>query len=191
MTSSTDAERAVRQYLLWLEDPSNLIDAAAVKKASTAVEKAKDPLDKLLAIAELERVQHADAENLVADFIANAKGYAAAQGIPVAAFRQMGVATDILVEAGLEEGRRGRRSAGPRTPGGRAPKVPVERLQVAALQLPGQFTLADVADKAGGGSPATVRKAVEALVETGKVEKLGPMPGYSGRGRAPTVYAAV
>ncbi len=42
-----------------------------------------------------------------------------------------------------------------------------------------------------GGSPATVRKAVEDLVESGRVEKLGPAVGHTGRGRAPTQYAAV
>jgi hypothetical protein len=192
MTDNLDPEAAVRLYLLWLEDPSNLVDASAVKKAAAAVDKAKDPLEKLHALADLERAQTADASGIVADFITYAKAYADAQGIPASAFRQLGVPADLLVEAGLEAGSRRSRSGRPASggAGSRAPKVPVERLQVAALELPGEFTLADVADRAGGGSPATVRKAVEGLVESGKVNKLGPMAGYTGRGRAPTVYSA-
>ena len=43
------------------------------------------------------------------------------------------------------------------------------------------FTLAQLADKAGGGSPATVRKAVEELVADGRVAKLGPDPDHQER----------
>lgn len=191
MTANPDPEAAVRLYLLWLEDPSNLVDAGAVKKAEAAVDKAKDPLDKLHALADLQRARTADGDAVVADFVANAKAYADAQGIPAVAFRELGVPQEVLIDAGLETGtRRGRGGRGPAGAGSRAPKVPVERLQVAALELDGQFTLADVAERAGGGSPATVRKAVEGLVESGKLIKLGPLEGYTGRGRAPTAYTA-
>jgi hypothetical protein len=56
------------------------------------------------------------------------------------------------------------------------------------LAQTGTFLLADV--MAGvGGSQATVRKAIDELIDAGAVTKLGPVPGYTGRGRAPTQYS--
>jgi hypothetical protein len=73
----------------------------------------------------------------------------------------------------------------------RAPQVPVSTIKAVAVQMPKQFTLAQLADRAGGGSPATVRKAVESLVDEGRVRNLGPMPDHQGPGRAPTLYELV
>ena len=69
----------------------------------------------------------------------------------------------------------------------RAKAVPVDEVKAFVLGLSGSFVLADVMSGAGG-SQATVRKALDELVESGSVEKLGPVPGYSGRGRAPIQY---
>ena len=54
--------------------------------------------------------------------------------------------------------------------------------------MPRQFTLAQLAGKAGGGSPVTVRKAVDELIAEGFVAKLGPDANHTGPGRAPTIY---
>jgi hypothetical protein len=55
------------------------------------------------------------------------------------------------------------------------------------LDLKGTFVLTDTLNGVGG-SQATVRKAVDELSEAGQVEKVGPVPDYSGRGRAPVQY---
>jgi hypothetical protein len=188
MTSAADPATAIRSYLLWLEDPSSVLDEAAIKKAEAAVAKAQDPLDRLLAAASLERARQADGSEVEKAFIAHAQAYAEAENIPVSAFQQMGVPTKVLTQAGLVAGNGTSRQRANTPSGTRAPKVPVERLQSAALQLSGQFTLADVAEKAGGGSPATVRKAVEALVESGRLITDGALEGHRGRGRAPSAY---
>ena len=39
-----------------------------------------------------------------------------------------------------------------------------------------------------GGSPMTVRKGVQALVDDGTIARLGPMRDWAGRGRAPIVF---
>jgi hypothetical protein len=54
-------------------------------------------------------------------------------------------------------------------------------------RMPQVFTLADVAHQIGG-SPMTMRKAVDELVNSKKVVKLGPTPNWSGRGRAPLQF---
>lgn len=179
-------EDAVRRYLLWLEDPSSVVDEEAVAKAEAAVAEAVDPLARLHALADLEHARAADSEGVTADFVAHAKGYAEAQSIPLAAFEASGVPAEVLRRAGLlgGRGRRGRSAGG----GTRAPKVAIEELKAAAARLPGPFTLSDVAREAGGGSPQTVRKAIDELIEAGQARNLGPKPDHHGRGRAPTLY---
>jgi hypothetical protein len=187
--TSTDAEGAVRSYLLYLEDPSKLRDEAEIQKKTQAVLDAVDPIDKLKALAELERVAKVDEGPLRDGFVAHAKDWATAQRIPVAAFRELRVPDDVLRAAGFDVAPtvdRRRRAAG-EAPRQRARSVPVEDIKAFVLAQSGTFVLADVQSGAGG-SPATVRKAVEELVESGQVEKLGPVEGYAGRGRAPIQY---
>lgn len=187
--TSTDAEEAVRSYLLYLDDPSKLRDEAEIQKKTQAVLDAVDPIDKLKALADLERVAKVDEAPLREGFVAHAQDWASGQGIPVAAFRELGVPDDVLRAAGFElpavTDRRRRSAEAPRQ---RAKSVPVEDIKAFVLAQTGTFVLADVQTGAGG-SPATVRKAVEELVESGQVEKLGPVEGYAGRGRAPIQYS--
>ena len=158
---STDPELSVRRYLAFLDDPSSAVDQDAVASAEAAFAGAADPLSRLHAAADLEKARSADAGALEADFIRDAKAYAEAQDIPAAAFTAVGVPSSILAKAGLgAAGGRGpgsvRRSSG----AARSPQVPVSHLKAVAGQMPKRFTLSQLADRAGGGSPATVRKAV-------------------------------
>ncbi|QYG92424.1 hypothetical protein HC251_08190 [Iamia sp. SCSIO 61187] len=185
--ASPSPEDAVRRYLQWLEDPSSILDEDAVAKAEAAVAAAPDPLARLHALADLEHARAADSEGVTEDFVAYAKDYAEAQSIPLAAFEAMGVPTEVLRQAGLLGGR-GRRGGGRSGGGQRAPKVSIEELKAAARRLPKQFTLSDVAREAGGGSPQTVRKAIDEMIDAGQARSLGPKPDHHGRGRAPTLY---
>lgn len=194
MPETVTPEAAVRLYLLWLEDPAKLVDEVSLRRAETAVENAKDPLDRLHALADLEHARQADGDQVQRDFVTHAKGYAEAQTIPVSAFEEMGVPREVLAEAGFEVGRRGGRGRGrsastARSSGRqRAQRVPLEDIKgVVTSQMSKRFTLSELGEKAGG-SPATLRKAVDDLIEAGKVKKIGPQEGYSGRGRAPTEY---
>jgi hypothetical protein len=193
-TDPIDAEGAVRLYLLYLEDPSKLRDETEIQRKTQAVLDAKDPIDKLKALADLERVAKVDEEPLRKGFIEHAKAWSEPQGIPVSAFRELQVPDDVLREAGFEvpvtssRRRRGSGGGGPGPDGRqRAKAVPVEDIKSFVLEQSGTFVLADVMSGIGG-SPATVRKAVDELVESGQVERLGPVPDYQGRGRAPIQY---
>jgi hypothetical protein len=193
-TDPIDAEGAVRLYLLYLEDPSKLRDETEIQRKTQAVLDAKDPIDKLKALADLERVAKIDEEPLRKGFIEHAKAWSEPQGIPVSAFRELQVPDDVLREAGFEvpvtssRRRRGSGAGGPGADGRqRAKAVPVEDIKSFVLEQSGTFVLADVMSGIGG-SPATVRKAVDELVESGQVERLGPVPDYQGRGRAPIQY---
>lgn len=193
MAGPITPEEAVRRYLSWLEDPASLVDEQAVARAESAVAGASDPLARLHALADLEHARRADADGVEADFVAHARTYAEAESIPVAALQAAGVPDAVLRRAGFGVGGRGgRRGGAPRRSGGpagtRAPKVSIQELKAATLRLPKQFTLAELAAEAGGGSPQTVRKAVEELIAEGKARSLGPKPDHTGRGRAPTLY---
>jgi hypothetical protein len=191
---TTSPEDAVRRYLAWVEDPDSAVDPDAVLAADEAFRKAEDPIAKLHAAAARERAATADASAIERDFIAHAKSYAEAHDIPASAFAALGVGPDVLTRAGFAAGTRGRkpsrpavrRAAGPVT---RAAQVSVSQIKAAASTMSEPFTLAQLAVAAGGGSPATIRKAVEDLIAQGKVIKLGPASDHVGPGRAPVVYA--
>lgn len=184
-------EGAVRSYLLYLEDPAALRDDAEIAKRNKVVADATDPIDKLKALAALEEASRVDEAPLREGFVAHAKAWAEAQGVPLSAFQQLRVPDDVLREAGFSlpaSGRRGRRG----TDGGRqrAKAVPVEEIKAHVLAQKATFILTDVMNSVGG-SQATVRKAIDELIDTGDVERLGPVPDYSGRGRAPIQYKRV
>jgi hypothetical protein len=195
MPEPVTPESAVRRYLAWIDDPSSAVDEDAVARAEAQFAAASDPIDRLHAAAARERARAADVDAIAADFVTHARAYAEAEGIPVAAYRALGVTDDVLAEAGFavpsSRGRRGpaagrRASTGSSTP--RAPQISVAQIKSVAEEMPKQFTLAQLADKAGGGSPVTVRKAVDELIAEGRAAKLGPDANHTGPGRAPTIY---
>jgi hypothetical protein len=182
-TSVGGSESAVRTYLTYLSDPTSLVDAVEVAKLQKKVAAAKDPVDKLLALAAVERANAADPGAYVEGFVANAKQWAASEGIPASAFRSMGVPDDVLRAAGLDGTRRGRgrpkAASGPsRT---RRPSVKADQLESGILTLSGEFSIKDVADQVGG-STQPIRSALERLEAQGKVTAAGERAG--GRGRA-------
>jgi hypothetical protein len=196
-------ERAVRRYLLFLDDPAQLRDEAELQRKTQSVLDADDPIEKLKAIAELERVASIDEVPLRSGFVAHALAWATDASVPVSSFRELGVPDDVLREAGFDVpvslGRsRGRRSSAEGGAGGagggsgevrqRAKAVPVEQVKAFILTQQGNFILTDVISGVGG-SPATVRKAIDELIDAGQVQKLGPVPDYQGRGRAPHRYS--
>jgi len=187
-TKSASSEDLVRRYLLFLEDPDRLRDESEIQRKTKAVLDAADPVDKLKALADLERVANIDEEPIRKGFVEHARVWADEAGVPVSAFRELKVPDEVLREAGFDlPAARGR---GRGVVGGerrRAKAVPVDEVKTFVLGLSGTFVLADVMSGAGG-SQATVRKALDELVESGAVEKMGPVPGYSGRGRAPIQY---
>ncbi len=195
MAEPVTPESAVRRYLAWIDDPASAIDEESVERAEAAFASASDPIDRLHAAAARERAKAADVSSIATDFVAHARSYAEVEGIPVEAFRTLGVADDVLAEAGFavpsSRGRRGP-AAGARTQtrpsGPRAPQIPVAQIKSVVDQMPKQFTLAQLADRAGGGSPVTVRKAVDELINEGRAAKLGPDTNHTGPGRAPTIY---
>jgi len=188
--TETSPELAVRRYLAWLDDPESVVDRSAIEAARRAFLDAADPLDRLHAAAAVERARTTDVERIQADFVAHARAYADAEGIPVEAFRALKVSDDVLTQAGFQVPltKGGGSARARRAPSKRGPQVGVAQLKAVATEMPKRFTLAQLAERAGGGSPATVKKAVDELVAEGAATRLGPDPDHQGPGRAPTLY---
>jgi len=183
------AETAVRQYLLYVEDPAQLRDEKDIQAKTKAVLEAKDPIDRLKAIAALEAAANVDEKPLREGFVTHAKAWGDEVGVPWKAFTELKVPWDVLREAGFDVPTNGR-SETKRGGGGarlRAPAVPVEEIAKYVLKIKGTFVLADVIGGVGG-SQATVRKALDELIAGEQVQKLGTVPNYAGRGRAPLEY---
>ena len=186
--ATTSSETAVRNYLTYLSDPDSLVDRSALEKLEDEAEKAKDPVDKLMALARLENARSADPDIYRRGFVENAKAWAEAEGVPASAFERMGVPADVLRDAGLvAKGRRarGRAASKDKVTRVRRARLRPEQLEEGILGLDEPFSVRDVADRIGG-SPLTVKAAVERLEAQGKIMPAGERSG--GRGRASKVW---
>ena len=197
MMQSVNGEEAVRNYLQFLEDPSKLVDAGALANLETRLAQVTDPVEQLRVLAEIDRITTVDGSGYEDSFIRHAREWAASEGIPGSAFRHLGVTEDVLVRAGLADGARARsrrNRAVPRatrtTRARRSGRTSSDAITAWVVASSAPFTLADV-QRGAGGSPATIKKSVDELIATGRVESLGPSSGNGTRGRAPNRYRSV
>ena len=188
-----EAEEAVRRYLTWIEDPSSLRDESQIAELRAKIEAAADPIEKIHLASDLHRAQQVDGTELRQRFVAVARRWATANGIVPEAFLELGVPAEDLRHAGLDVPVPARRRAevstvGPSAP--RASRTNIEDIRAGARSFEEPFTIADLRDRVGG-SPATVRKALESMVTAGEVESLGAAEGWGGPGRPPHRYRVV
>lgn len=187
-------EDGIRSYLDSLGTSNKpVVDREAVKALKAHIREAADPIEKLRLLAALKEEQVGrvpDSEGDKAVFVAEAKGWAESENIPVSAFQALRVPDDVLKEAGFTVTASVGGSASPRRFGGtRAPRIPFEDVQAAAKKLGSGWKLADLAT-ALDRDATTVRNYVNKLVDEGVVAVVGDDPTHEGRGRAPKIYAA-
>jgi hypothetical protein len=186
--SDPTPEEAVRLYLTFLENPDSLRDDEQVNQLEKKLSTVSDPLERLKTFAAIERAKTVDSETLQRNFVQHAKTWADENDVPPAAFKQARVPDDLLRQAGLvSDKRRSGAASGAGASRPRARAVTIAQVKEHVLGRQGTFLLADVMREAGG-SQATVRKAIDELIKSGDLEKLGPVPDYTGRGRAPLQY---
>jgi len=184
-------EDGIRSYLGSIGSTSKpMVDREAVKSLKTQVRNTADPIEKLRLLAALEderagRMPDHSAHEAV--FVAEAKAWAADEGISASAFQSLKVPDDVLRAAGFSVS--SSRSTGSTRTGGRAQKIPMEDVQAAARSLGAQWKLGDLAG-ALDREPATIRNYVNKLVADGSVKDLGDDPQHNGRGRAPKLYTS-
>jgi hypothetical protein len=190
MSTEQTPETAVRNYLVFLEDPSRLVDPAEVQTLVQQLASATDPIEKLRASSRLQKLREGDRETYRQAFIRSAKAWADANDVRPTSFLELGVDEGTLRSAGfsLKTAGIGARRGGSRSGATlRGPGVRISTVKDAILKQPGDFTLAQIA-AASGGSPMTIRKAMDEMIATGDVERIGPTPNWSQPGRAPILF---
>lgn len=185
-------EDGIRTYLDSLgASRKPVVDREAVKSLKAEIKAQTDPIAKLRLLAALEEEQAGRVPDLEGDkavFVAEAKAWAEAEGIPVSAFQTLGVPDEVLLEAGFDPSPAGpKTTATSRTAGGRAPRIPIEDVRAVAKKLGSGWKLADLASTLGRDT-ATARNYVNKLIDEGLLVDLGEDPKHDGRGRAPKVY---
>ncbi len=171
---------------MYLADPASVRDEQAVEAATAAISHATDPIDKLRAIAALEKAQDVDPSAYRDDFLEHAKLWADAEGISAKAFLELGVPAADLVAAGLTaSAARARRATAGSVARGRAPRLALD--EVVAKLPEGEFRVSDLA-AAIGRETQTTRNYLHKLVEAGTVADLGDDPNHDGRGKAAKLY---
>jgi len=189
--ATKSVEDGIRAYLDSLGKPNKpVVDREAVKALKDQIKAESDPIAKLRLHAQLEQEQQGKLEDHEGDkavFVAEAKGWAEAEGIPVSAFQALKVPDEILREAGFEVMASSRPTSSSATSSGRAPRIPLEDVKTAAAGLGDSWRLSDLA-AALDRDPATVRNYVNRLVDDGSVKVVGDDPEHDGRGRAPKLY---
>lgn len=193
MTIEGNPEDAVRRYLQFLADPDSAVDMTAIARLEAEVAAATDVIDRLVALSRLRQARTVDETTLRDAFVHHARAFAAERGVDVTAFLAMGVQPQTLRDAGFTVGGAAStpdRPRRPRTQRSRKPSVQASRISEGLAGRTGEFTLGDVL-RDFGGTPQTVRKAVDALVESGRAERLGPDPAHRGPGRAPVRFRMV
>lgn len=194
--ASKKIEDGIRSYLDSLRQSDRpVVDREAVKALNSQIRGETDNLNKLRLYAELEAAkagQMPDRAGEKAVFVAEAKAWAEAEGVPAGAFQALGVPDEVLREAGFEVtpggGRRARLSSGSRRSSGtRSPAIPLATVAAEAKKLGSGWKLTDLAAVLER-EPMTVRNYVAKLIEQGLVSDIGDDPNHDGRGRAAKLY---
>lgn len=181
------ADDSIRDYLTYLADPTSMVDKDEIARLEKAVQNAPSPIDKLRAIAGLDRARNVDGSTFRQGFVENAYEWGQDNDVPASVFRQMGVPEDALRDAGFDVGAK-RVVKSRATRGIRARSVSTAEIESWVLDRREPFTIADVSNQCGGSS-VTVRKVLDDLIASGKVANLGQAPDWHQRGRVPNLYS--
>lgn len=177
------AERAVREYLTSLKNPSALRDEEKLTELRQRLEGTDDEVERLKLRQQILEAENPSLNGYEDNFVIHAKAWADKAGVSDDAFLAEGVPPKVLRKAGFRNVART-----PAPSSGRTTRTRVSADEVRAAIPNGQFTVKDV-QNASGASAAVVRRVVGEEVEAGNVTEVGPDPEHSGPGRAPTVYS--
>lgn len=188
-------EDRIRAYLDGLGKkaarPRRVIDKEAVAAVRERIKQAADPIEKLKLYKELEEARQPRLEpvadrsaELEQDFVANAKSWAEAQGIPTSAFVALKVPRDVLRRAGFAVSGAARSAS--RATGSRAPRIDLSEVTQAIGDLPKTWTLKELAEKLERDT-ATTRNYVKKLVEDAVLTVVGE--DNSKQGRPAKIYS--
>jgi hypothetical protein len=192
---TANVEDSIRGYLASLEakasTPKPVVDREAVKALTAQIKAEADPINKLRLYAAREEARKGvvpepeDTSGLEAVFIADAKAWADAEGIPVDAFLALNVPGQVLRDAGFTLAGRTSAAAAAPTRATRAPSLPLHEVNRAIDELGPQWKISELAERLDR-EVATVRNHVKKLVADGQLKEVGE--DASGQGRPAKLY---
>lgn len=186
-------ERAIRRYLAYLEDPRSAVDDEHIAELEKQFETTVDPIAKLRVLSDLERATLPNADQLETDFVRHAYQWATENKIAPNAFRALGVDPELLKKAGFSRQEIKHNATGTGLKALSRPKRPVrapvriDRVVEIVRNQSDTFSIRDISNQSGA-TPATVSKAVSALLHSGELRESGPLPNQRSRGKIPTGY---
>ena len=185
MAVTKEADKAVQNYLAWVQDRGSLIDQAKVDRLTSKLDAATDPIEKLKIFTELSVEQEAPEERYLQPFLEHAVEWAEENEIPVDGFQWMGVQRKHLITAGFDVKGRG----GPR----RRDTANTVTAQMVIDQVGEQsdwtFFTKPMLMELTGALPSTTTTAVATmLADEMAVQTDKPDPNHSGRGAKAIVY---
>lgn len=187
MANQGVAERAVRDYLTFLDDPSQLVDQKAIARLEQQVSEARDPIQRLKLFAKVEELRNPIEAHYREAFVAHVKDWASVNGIAAPAFLRMGVPEEVLDQAGLPNPVPRAYGAADNERGSSRRSVTTEEVAQLILKRRAPFSL-QMLRSATSASQMTIRKALNELLASGEVRPLGPDPSWTSAGRAPNLY---
>lgn len=189
--ADTTAERAVREYLSVLRDPTSMRDTDQVETLRRQLDESDDAIERLMLHQQIEDAQNPPKDRYESDFIEHAREWADRNGITAKAFLAEGVDPAVLRRAGFTVAgrrgagaRRGRRATTGSAATGRS-RVSAEEIRAAIPK--GDFTVKALQDRTGA-SLGAVRKVIAEELAGGTLQNKGTDRSHSGPGRAPTLY---
>ncbi len=177
MSVTTDEMRdeAIRNYLIFLDNPEDLRDAEAISAKQQELASATDPLNRLHLHDELVSLRDLPETRFQAPFIANALEYAEHHGVSVAGFESLGVSRSVLREAGFDV---------------QHPNKGISVLTVIEMVLEKDWTefTKPAAQILTGSSPVTITKAINEMMKADQITLTDRTTTGTGRGARAKVY---
>lgn len=193
MKSTTDSateartpEDSVRRFLLALSDPGSLRDEREIERLRGELSTTVDPLERLALFSAIDRAENVDVQAIRAEFLRQAKTFAAVHDITANAFAAMGVSREDLLAAGLLAQAHGAAPAASKPARRRARRPGLA--DVIALVPEGPFTCRQLEELSGASAP-TAKRAVSEMLSAGSLVDLGFDPDHRAPGRAPRRYS--
>ena len=194
--ATAHVEDSIRAYLASLsarpKARAPVVDREAVKALTAQIKAETDPVNQLRLYAAREEARKGvlpepeDTSGLEAIFVAEAKAWAEAEGIPVDAFLAQKVPGQVLRDAGFTLSASAVASPRSATASGtRAPRVPIHEVHRAIDELGPRWKISELAARLDR-EIATVRNHVKKLVADGEVKEVGE--DASGPGRPAKLY---
>lgn len=178
-TRTPKGEKAVRDYLAFLINPSDYIDKRLVNQLQRKFDKEKDPVAKVALWQQIVDAKIPNGSKVQAAFIKNAKNWSESTGISVDTLIEVfNVPRGVLRDAGFNV----------RTTQYK-PRVTSAKVR-ACIEEQGEFAISDIVEMTGA-SDAGVRNVVREMENERRVEIIGKDKSGDGNGKKPLRYRAV